>query len=300
MRRFDFLVNEVRECTDTEDINSLGLYEVMRYFNDAQKQIQKIIFTANPSSDIFVKQANYSIAGSQVAYDLPFDVYARQAINMVSTLKDNKIAKTLTRVAYREKETLWGYAILDKQIVLTTAPEVSTVSNLLVNYVYKVPVISYRIGQITAIDTNTGDVTVDGANIIADEDFQKRYEKYSIVDSTGAQKANQLTLNTFAGLDFNFGGTLGPNTDLQLAGAEIGDWIVCGESGSSHSELPDECEPYLMAYVQRRILNKISSREVNTEQIFTNEERLDIEDLFKDTVKDALYPVSSDSYYLGY
>ena len=300
MRRFELLVNEVRENTDTKDINSVGFYEIMRYFNDAQKQLQKIIFSSNPSADIFVKQVNYQVAGEVVAYDLPFDIYAHSSITSVNSIKDNRISQTLVRVAYREREALWGYSILDKQFILSTTPEATTIDSIRLNYVYQLPVISYRLAQITAIDTVTGVVTVDGANIISDEGFVDRYDQYSIVNSRGDQTCNQLTLTNFAGLDFTFEGNLEANADLGLAGASVGDWIVCGNSGTSHSKLPDECEPYLMAYVQRRILNKISSREVANEQVFSMEERMDIEDLFKDNVKDALYPVSSDTYYLGY
>jgi len=290
MRRFELLVNEVRESTDTTDINSVGVYEVMRYFNDAQKQLQKIIFTANPSSDMFVKQKLYSVISGQVQYDLPSDIYAHSSITSMNTIKDSHIAQTLTRVAYREKDILWGYAILDKTFVLTTNPEVSTVSDILMNYVYKLPVISYRLGKVESVNAQV--VTVSGASLIDSTDFTERYDKYSIVTSEGVQTAVGLELNDNTGLDFTFTG--------DISGISIGDYIVCGESGTSHSFLPDSCEPYLMAYVQRRILNKISSSEVTTENVFTMEERSDIEDLFKDTVKDALYPVSEDTYYLGY
>jgi len=285
MRRFELLVNEVRESTDTQDINSVGVYEVMRYFNDAQKQIQKIIFTANPSADIFVTTANYDIAGSSAKeFDLPFDIYAHNSVISLHSFNGSSI----TRLANRERSTLYGYALVDKQFLLGFEPQ----EDLVLNYVYKLPVLSYRLGKISAIDTVTGIVTIDGASLIADEGFSDRYDDFSIVSSKGVQKATQLELTNFAGLDFTFTGT--------LTGVSVGDYIVCGESGTSHSLLSDECEPFLMAYVQRRILNKISSAEVATENIFSETERMDLEDLFKDNIKDALYPVSSDNDYLGY
>jgi len=297
LRRLELLVKEVRGSSDTADINSLSPYELMRYFNDGQKQIQKIIFTANPSADIFVKQALYNVRGSsEVSFDLPFNIYAHSSITAIHSMKDNKIAQTLTRVAYREKETLWGYAILDRKFVLTTAPQVSTVSDILLNFVYRLPTMSYRLAK---VDSVVGQV-VTASDIVSDETFTERYDYYSIVDKYGKIKAdatnggqsNQLLLDSFVGLDFTFEG--------DLTNVVAGDYIVCGDTGTSHSDLPPECEPYLMTYVQRRILNKIASNEIASENIFTMEERADIEDLFKDTVKDALYPVSADTYYLGY
>jgi hypothetical protein len=291
MRRLELLVNEIRDNTDTNDINSIKTYEIMRYFNDAQKMIQKIIYASNQSASIFVKSASYDVAGSStVAFTLPSDIYAHNSINSVHSLKDNKIAQTLSRVAYRERESLWGYALLDNQIILTTPPEVSTISALLVNYVYRLPTISYRLGKVASVATQV--VTIDPSSLIDDTGFQDRYDKYSIVDANGDIIACELNLDSFSGSDFTFTGDL---TDVAAD-----QYIVCGDFGTSHSKLPPSCEPLLMAYVQRRILNKIKSNEVNAEQIFTQEERADIEDLFRDNVKDALYPVSSDTNYLGY
>lgn len=299
LRRFEFLVKEVREVTSTEDINSVGIYEIMKYFNDGQKQIQKIIYTANPSTDIFVKQANYPITDrAQTAYTLPSDIYAHNAVNNINSVKDGKIAQTLTRVAYREKEAIWGYALLDNQFILTASPEVSTISSILLNYVYRLPTIGYRLAQVDSVALQV--VTADGSSIIDDDSFQERYDYYSIVDregnvkqtSEGANISSDLLLTDYTGLNFTFEG--------DLAEVVQGDYIVAGRCGTSHSKLPEACEPYLTTFVQRRILNKISSQEVANEQIFTNEERADIEDLFKDTVKDPLYPVSSDTDFLGY
>lgn len=290
LRRFELLVNEVREATDTTDVNSVRVYEIMRYFNDAQKQIQKIIFTANPSADIFTKQQLYTASRTQINYALPDDIYAYSAINSLMAIKDSRIAQTLTRVAYREKETLWGYALLDKEFILTTRPEVSTISQLLLNYTYKLPTIGYRLAQASA-DASGQIVAIDSSSLIEDDSFADKYDRYSVVDRDGVIKASQLYLTSNTSSQFVFEG--------DITAVQNGDYIVAGEFGTSHSCLPTECEPYLMTYVQRRILAKIASTEINLESVFTAEERADIEDLFKDNVKDPLYPVSTDTDYLG-
>jgi len=300
LKRFEFLVNEVRESTDTKDINSLGVYELMRYFNDGQKLIQKIIFTSNPSADIFVKPARYAMASGQYAYDLPFDIYAHSSVTSVQSINGEDVSPPLTRLASRERNTLSGYYLLDRQFVLTSAPSASAVSEIQVNYVYKLPNLSYRLGQVDSFDPLTGAVIVSGSTIVDDTSFTDRYDEFSIVNSKGVQVANELDLTSFAGLGFTFSGTLDADTDKGLAGVSIGDWVVCGGNGTSHSCLPEACEPFLTSYVQRRILAKIASTEITAESAFTDQERMDLEDLFKDTVKDALYPVSADTDYLGY
>lgn len=300
LRKFEFLVNEVRDTTDTQDINSINIYEIMRYFNDAQKNLQKIIYSANPSADIFVSQASYSLERNKVAYDLPFNIYAHNSVSSVSSLKDSKIANTLTRVAYREKEILRGYSLLDKQIVLTSSPEISSISELLVNYVYKIPTLSPRLAKVASIDLVTNTIAIDPASVIDDDKFQERYDKYSVVDSRGTQKARQLHLVDFNGTSFEFEGNLEADSQYGLSGVEVGDWIVCGDNATSHSLLPESCEPYLLSYVQRRILSKLSSVDTQVEVLFSESERADIEDLFKDNVKDPIYPVITDSFFLGY
>ncbi len=300
MRRLELLSTEVRDSTDTRDINSISIYELMRYFNDGQKAIQKIIFTANPDTDMFVSQTLYTPASEQVAYDLPYDIYSYSAVSALHSIKDNKIVQTLKKGAYREKDALWGYAIVDKKFVLSSSPSTSTISGLLLNYTRKLPIMSYRIAQITAVDALTGVVTVDAGTIISDLTFTDRYDNYSIVNSIGTQKAIRLNLVSAVGTAFTFTGELEADANLGLDGAEIGDWIVCGDSGTSHSSLPDECEPFLLSYVQRRVLAKLSSSEIQIEAIFTEQERQDIEDLFADTTKDIVYPVTSDTDYLGY
>lgn len=289
MRRFELLVNEVRENTDTTDINSVRFYEIMRFFNDGQKQLQKIIYTANQSADIFVKTHNYTAAAVK-EYALPLDIYAHNSV--VSLHLDT--GSKLTRLANTERTTLYGYSLVDKEVILSFLPQ----QDMTLNYVYKVPALSYRLGKIDTVTLGTGNVTIDAATIIGDTAFQDKYDRYSIVDKDGNFKAVNLELTDFTGLSFTFSGDLDGGTDY--SGATVGDYIVCGQFGTSHSHLPDECEPYLMAYVQRRILAKLSSSEISNEAAFTQEERADIEDLFKDNIGEPLYPVSHDTDYLGY
>ena len=104
LRRLEILATEVREVTDTKDINSLGVYELMGYFNDGQKQIQKIIFTANPSTDIFTKSFKYTPADLvSGGYNLPFDIYAHNSVTALIPVSGDRLGKALDRISYAER-----------------------------------------------------------------------------------------------------------------------------------------------------------------------------------------------------
>lgn len=290
MRRLELLEKEVRESTDTVDENSLNTYELMRYFNDGQKLLQKILYTANQSADLFIRSENIAVTSGVKSYPLPDDIYARNSVVGLMTANGHKI----TRMSPQELQNMYGYALYGKNIMLSFDPT----ENLVLDYVYKLPVISFRLAQVDTFDTGAGTIDAVAGSIIANEDFVDRFDYYTIVDSDGNIKAPKMKLSSLAGLTFTFTGDLTGGTDYD--GVAAGDYVVCGKFGTSHSELPDECEPFLLTYVQRRILAKISSSDIQSESAFTSEERQDIQDLFLDNVSDALYPVSSDVDYLGY
>jgi len=289
MRRFDLLVQEVRDGSDTNDINTYSIYELMRYFNDGQRLIQKIIHTANSGTSIFNTFLDQDIQVNGVV-PLPVDMYAKSAINSVGFIRDNGYFSKLSKFDYAEFDNFYGYAIIDDYIVV---PEKNTSSRIRINYVYQLPVMSYRLGKIDSIDLVNNILTVSGASIISDTSFDKRYEKFSVVDKNGVQKATNLILDEFLGLSLDF------DSSADLSGVSVGDYVVCGKSGTSHGKLPDECEPFLMSYVQRRVKDKISSSDVAGELMFTNEERSDLEDLFADNSKDQKYPPATDLDYMG-
>jgi hypothetical protein len=136
-------------------------------------------------------------------------------------------------------------------------------------------------------------IVIDGASIINDTAFTSRYEYYSVVDKKGVVKASGLLLDELLGLTMSF------DEDADLSTVTIGDYIVCGSSGTSHSRLPDECEPFLMSYVQRRVKDKMSTSDVMGENMFSTQERDDLEDLFKDNSRDIKYPVATDLDFMG-
>lgn len=279
MRRLELLVNEVRDSTDTKDVNSIGIYEIMRYFNDGQRSIQSILHTANPESDLFVNSKTYQISNSSPV-ELPLDLYTNTSIIGVYASSGGELLFPLTKSDIREMDNIDSYYILGNYLGL---PRSSGYREFTLLYEKRIPLLSYRLGRVSNIDLLTNTITVEGASLISNTGFVDRFDYYSIVDSKGIPTANNLLLDSNIGVSFVFEG------DLSLV--QVNNWIVCGEYGTSHSMLPDECEPFLLAYVQRRILSKISSSDAVSENIFTSEERNELAELFADSSRDIKYPI---------
>jgi len=283
MKRFDLLVQEVRDGSDSNDSNSYSIWELQRYFNDGQKLLQKMIHTANTSNAMFSKFIDLDQSGGVV--DLPIDVYAKSSINSVGFIRSNNYYAKLKKVEYSEFDNFYGYTIHNDCILV---PERNSTDKVRIDYVYKIPQISYRLGKIESIDLVNNTITVSGSSIIDDTEFNTRYEYFSVVDKKGVQTATNLYLDEFTGLTFDF------EAEADISGVSIGEYVVCGASGTSHSHLPEECQPYIMKYVERAIRAKLASSTLSDTNAFTEMERSDFEDLFKDVSKDQKYPVATD------
>tara|TARA_R110000744_G_scaffold371682_2_gene482858 strand:- start:2953 stop:3825 length:873 start_codon:yes stop_codon:yes gene_type:complete len=289
MRRLELLVQEVKDSSDTNDINSYSIYELMRYFNDGQKLIQKILYTANPATAMFRTFKDVTPTTNGVVA-LPIDIYAKSAIDSVGFIRSGGYFSKLSKVEYAEFSNFYGYAIVDDNILV---PEKNTTDTIRVNYVYQLPLLSYRLGKVGSFDDVLKTISIDGASIITDTSFDTRYEYYSVVDKKGVIKTSNLLLDDLVGLSMTF------DSESDLSLITVGDYIVCGAKGSSHGLLPDECESFLMTYVQRRIKDKVSSSTASTENVFTTEERQDLEDLFADNSRDQKYPIATDLDFMG-
>ena len=288
MRRLELLVQEVRDSSDTNDLNSYSIYELMRYFNDGQKLIQKIIHAANPDNGLFHKFYDADVPANGVIA-LPDDIYAKSCIVDVGFIRDNNYFSQLDKLTYGESANIYGYTVINDQIIVS---ERLNVDQFRMEYVYKLPVMSYRLGKISALDSGAGTVTLDPSTIITDEDFVLRFDEYSIVDKKGNIITDQLFLDDYTGGVFTFDSPV-------LTDVTTDHYVVCGRYGTSHSQLPDSCEPFLMSYVQRRIKDKISTTDAANEAIFTQEERQDLEDLFADQSKKPKSPPVLDTDYLS-
>jgi len=214
MRSLQELMDEVRHNTNNVIDSRHKDIDLIRFFNTAQRQIQRVIFTANPSTAIFSKDYIFPYTTGIASYKLPNDVYARGAINSVYPVRSTgRDAEPINRISEREQITKAGYYTKDNTIYISSGAIGESISQIRVSYTRRLP-------------------------------------------------------------DF---------TDV-----------------SDVSDLPSECEDFLTAFVERKILAVDSSQDIGNFGIFSSEEKAELSELFSDTSNDIKFPTVSDETYVTY
>jgi len=285
MRRLELLVQEAKDSSDTNRSKSMSDFEYMRYFNDAQRIIQKIVKTSNNSGELFTKKYEV-VANGGYEYDLPPEIYALADISAVGIKSENRgTYYPISKLEPREGQILSGYYLKNNKLNLSF--ELNAGQTLIIDYMYKLPLMSYRLGK---VDSISGQVITTSADL-APTGFDLRYDRYSIVDKYGNILFSNLLLidvPTTSSIEF----------EGDISAVPVGSYIVCGDYGTSNSQLPDACENFIMSHVLRRIKSRITASSKADEALFTQEERADIEDVFANTSSDIVRPMVLDTDYL--
>lgn len=277
MRRLELLINEARQSTNTTDINSVSLLLCQAYMNRIHSYMEDLLFLVNDENDLFLKDFEFNLVPGKDEYDLPVDIYAKSSIDNVAVSFLNGLSQTflpLKKVSRKQRGFTFGYFVQEKQIVFTPKPQ--SPLRIKMTYQRKVPSLGVRIGQITSFSAN---------QMIFDEyvaNYSDIADYFTVVSSTGVIKqANIQASNQVTGQI---------DTVTTLSGIAIGDYIICGNFSSSHSQLPDECEKYLITALERMIQYRQSSSDIKVSDLFSSEELATIKEVFADNSYDDAKP----------
>lgn len=279
--RSDILLTQIREESDTTDDNSLSDQILLRYINDAQKTIQNIIFQNDKLNNVFTQWKEITTNSSTLEYSLPNDVFAENSIIGVYAINSSdEVLYRYEKGGFGEKGSSRQYSLKNRKIVLSTYPT----NNLLVVYNYRYSSLSKRVASVDSVASQVITVTEILAN------FDSLDEYVTIVDKYGTQIVTGLYIDSYSNPSLTVEGDL---TDVTSS-----HYVVLGRDASSHSDLPEECEPYLKEFVKRKIYAHINSTKLKDTAVFTQQEKEDIADLFADKNSDIEYPYIVDTDYL--
>lgn len=113
MKTLSELILDVRFSTNENDTNRFPDERLIKFFNDAQDQIQAIIFTMVSCNYPFDKRGTIPLISGQDEYNLPSDIYAYSAI---SSVRHN--GELLDRLDPNELDGSRGYTILGKKLYI--------------------------------------------------------------------------------------------------------------------------------------------------------------------------------------
>jgi len=273
MRRTEYLINELRKSTDNTNANGVKDAEIVSYLNYGQKLLQNIIFKTNPKSDIFIKNAEYSY-NAEGTYDLPADIFAENAIAAVEYKQGDRYYK-IDRIDRIELSS--GYYVENKKLKI----EGYKFFDIRVTVFRELPKMDKRWGRIGTVSSGVS-LTLTGI----DTDASTVDDHVTVVDKFGAQVLPGIYVD-------NYNGSIWETTNL-LAGVTIDQFVCMGKNTVNASELPDACETYLLDYVRQRIYTRNNYDDAGKQVYFTDSQRADIADLFKNNQKDVMFPPITD------
>jgi len=300
------LITRVREHTlNTGNTATSGIKDshFLNYLNDAQDRLESLIHQAN--AFVLETQSTSSIVAAQRAYPLPSDIVLKNKALLVefSSTGNAKDYHPLRKVSFRQLSTTQvdypsTYSILNGSVYVSPVPQTAT-GSLRFTYTRKLDDMDLRRGTITvATDSGTAitaltlsttgdDVTALDANTylcVNDRDgavtmYNIRYDSYD--DATG--------IVTLTGGSFTY---------ATGESAAVGDYVTTGPYTTTHSDLNDLCERYLVKYCQMEILStEDSSADFAQAQAMLSAMETEIIDAYIPDGDDILYPLMFEGFY---
>lgn len=286
MRRIEHLILDIRSSTSNKSISKISQQDMVNYLNRAQDAVQSIAMLVDNGARMLYGTYRTSIVQNQESYALPSNIYSSNAISAVRMSLGSNQFFSIDRITDKDRQRSYGYTLIGNNIFLSPAPMWNAQNILEITYQRKINRLGIRSGSVQGYVSETGVITLNAgysSDIGTYDDF------FCVVDSDGTIVNENLPI-----ISFNAGSL----TTLQGLTIANGNYIVCGKYATTHSELPDFCESFLLSFVERKIQAIESSSDVSTAGAFTQEEAQIIRDLFSTTSKDAIYPPITNTDYL--
>lgn len=306
MRQLELLINQSRVDTDNiEFSDTTGIPDsfFIQRANDAQDRIHSLILQQHP--DIFLKEKIISSVYGQEAYSAPSDCYLGNRIVQVDyspsgnendyfQLKQGRLPERISGI---QGVPAW-YIRRSGAILLQPKPQ-SDAAKIRLTYQKKLAKLDIRRATVSAVTLTTDEITslTLDTTVAFDQTSLVEENFLTVVDKNGVVKMASIPFTDIdattgvvtieAGFTFEDGETI-----------EVGDYVCKGALSTTHSELPDVCERYLIAYMDWKVLKKDSSADSIEQSEELQAMEAEIIDTFKETDDDVDYVTILDDGYL--
>lgn len=271
MRYIGNIITRIRQISENEDFSDtsgISDDEILQYLNDAQVRIQSAISNTHPY--VFQVEEELSTVANQEAYDIPWDAFLGNRIDLVEhtngqdrssyvVLKQGRMPERVSSRVYTHPSF---YIRRAGQILLQPAP--GTGNDLLrLTYQKRLPKVDIRRGTVGSVTLGSNTITALTLNttVLIDEAALEEDGYITIVDKDGNQKmrripvddvdANSGVVTVSAGFTFEDGETIA-----------VGDRVIRGSDSTTHSQLDDICEPFLLKYAKYQLDKRDSSTDI--------------------------------------
>lgn len=296
MRRATQLITVIRRQSENVQIDEddgIDDEEVLQFLNDGQERLESSIVRTHEK--IFATDAFIDLVNNQEIYSLPFGTFINHSLIAVeySFTGDQSDYIPLRRGKLIERTTFRGFPTMYiprlREIIVNPIADRSITNGLRITYNPKHPRMDKRRGIVTAVTLAGSAVTnlvveaTSGTVPYDPSDFEE-YDRISVVDSDGAQQMRNIPLDS-ADSD----GTLTVRSSFTFETGEtiaVGDYVVLGENSTTHLQMPQICEKYLIEYGTWKMFMRDSSSD--------SQEQAGVVKALETDIVDAFAEISSD------
>ena len=269
MRNVELLIKQIRRQTENEsvsDFEGIEDIEFIQYMNDAQYNVQSAIVAQHPR--VFIKERVFVAIPGQEKYDIPHDAYLRNKVHNVEyshsgreedyyVLSEDTIKRRNPGISGSPVK----YIRMAGQLLLTPQPMEN--GKIRINYVQRVRRLNKRVAKVSSgAISSTGQftLTLNDASFPTDVESLEEYEYFCVVDKEGNRVVNDIQIVSTAATEIvcepHVVNALENETNTSI---QAGHYIVPGKHSTSHGDLSDEVERYVMQYCAWKILKRDSS-----------------------------------------
>jgi len=284
-RRVDYLITDVRSSTENQDFSDnigIGDDEFLRYINDAQFRIQSLITQQHPN--IFLTESIIDVVNNQESYTLPTDIYmGNKVVQLEYSITGGADDYYPLRADVLRNRTSAGKGSPDFYIrkggKFLVHP-VPTSGTFRITYVHRLPRLDIMRGEVSAVvlDNVTKTITSLAFNVstsTVDTTELGKSLRLSIVDTEGNVQMKNIKFDTINAST----GDVTINSSFTFSEGEVisvGDKAVGGQNSSTHSQLDEMVERYLIAYATMKILERDSSSDIQVQSSILGQMERDI------------------------
>lgn len=310
--RIEKILQDIRLRTDNVGNTAIGDDEILSYVNEAQRRLQSRIMQEHPESDTFAMTAFISMVQNVEVYPLtnlkdvnggtlPDTFFAGNCISLVERSSGvNGTWSPLDQISNKERSVTYGYFIQGNSIVISPAPN-GALDSLRLTGMKRLKNLDKRRGKVQSQSVVGGKVQLVLTGVPADTTFLL-VDKITIVDDNGAVATtiNSGVPTYYAGLsvDNYNAGTL--TLSIPSLSSVVGYYVLYESNSTTHSEVDEFAQRYLIEYASLRIFMRDSSKDFSPQQAFVSSIETEILASYAFMGSDAnLIPITNFDY-MGY
>ena len=267
-----------RNSANPDGTYSVPDSEILQYLNDGQDRIQNLISATKNIAKIFVYEKIISIVANQAEYSVPDRVLLNKQIEYVEYSATGQVQDyiRLEKLNFFNRDTYpstypMGYFKRGNQILLQPTPSAAQ-GSLRINYEREVYDLDVVRSQINGVPGAGATMTLDavGGTLIttASGALLTLGTKVCITKSDGTPLLlNGVVASYVAGTKVL---TLAANVSTYLVGTAVladlaSQYFTIGAYTTPFSQLPDNCERYLIHYAVAELFHRDSSNDYSKE-----------------------------------